>query len=100
MAEPHTVMGTTTDDGKELRTPADVLAAAPATVTESTPIIDLFTPCSQSGVAVAVTDTTGKLVGVVPRARLLAVLGEPMTPAEVPQDVRPAAVDTKKVANV
>lgn len=80
MAEPHTVMGTSTDDGKELRTAADVLAAAPATVTESTPIIELFTPCSQSGVAVAVTDAEGKLIGVVPRARLLAVLGEPMTP--------------------
>ncbi|WP_406098521.1 glycine betaine/L-proline ABC transporter ATP-binding protein [Streptomyces sp. NBC_01013] len=97
MAEPHTVMGTTTDDGKELRTPADVLREAPATVAESTPIIELFTPCSQSGVAVAVTDDKGKLVGVVPRARLLAVLGEPMTPAEAPQDA-PAAL--KKVASV
>ncbi|MFF8617863.1 glycine betaine/L-proline ABC transporter ATP-binding protein [Streptomyces sp. NPDC015350] len=97
MAEPHTVMGTSTDDGKELRTAADVIAAAPATVTESTPIAELFTPCSQSGVAVAVTDAGGKLVGVVPRARLLAVLGEPMTPAEAPKDV-PA--DLKKVASV
>ncbi|MFD7492984.1 glycine betaine/L-proline ABC transporter ATP-binding protein [Streptomyces sp. NPDC059832] len=100
MAEPHTVMGTSTDDGKELRTAADVLAAAPATVTESTPIIELFTPCSQSGVAVAVTDAGGKLVGVVPRARLLAVLGEPMTPTEVPQDIEPGAAGTKKVASV
>nr|WSW70225.1 glycine betaine/L-proline ABC transporter ATP-binding protein [Streptomyces sp. NBC_00995] len=97
MAEPHTVMGTTTDDGKELRTPADVLREAPATVAESTPIIELFTPCSQSGVAVAVTDAKGKLVGVVPRARLLAVLGEPMTPTEAPQD---AAASLKKVASV
>lgn len=47
MAEAHTVMGTKAADGKELRTPQDVLAAAPATVPESTPIIDLFTPCSQ-----------------------------------------------------
>lgn len=97
MAEPHTVMGTRTDDGKELRTPADVLREAPATVAESTPIIELFTPCSQSGVAVAVTDDKGKLVGVVPRARLLAVLGEPMTPTEAPQD---AAASLKKVASV
>ncbi|TXS47397.1 quaternary amine ABC transporter ATP-binding protein [Streptomyces sp. OR43] len=97
MAEPHTVMGTKTDDGKELRTPADVLREAPATVAESTPIIELFTPCSQSGVAVAVTDDKGKLVGVVPRARLLAVLGEPMTPTEAPQD---AAAPLKKVASV
>lgn len=97
MAEPHTAMGTRTDDGKELRTPADVLREAPATVAESTPIIELFTPCSQSGVAVAVTDDKGKLVGVVPRARLLAVLGEPMTPTEAPQD---AAASLKKVASV
>lgn len=95
MAEPHTVMGTTGDDGKELRTPDDVLAAAPATVSESTPIIELFTPCSRSGVAVAVTDAKGRLVGVVPRSRLLAVLGEPMTPIELPQDVTTTA---KKVA--
>lgn len=106
MAEPHTVLGTSTDDGEELRTPDDVLRAAPATVTESTPIIELFTPCSRSGVAVAVTDTEGELVGVVPRARLLAVLGEPMSPTEVPQDVRTPAADAKgaqtpkKVASV
>lgn len=97
MAEPHTVMGTMTDDGKELRTPADVLREAPATVAESTPIIELFTPCSRSGVAVAVTDDKGRLVGVVPRARLLAVLGEPMTPTEAPAD---AQATLKKVANV
>lgn len=97
MAEPHTVMGTKTDDGKELRTPADVLREAPATVVESTPIIELFTPCSQSTVPVAVTDDKGKLIGVVPRARLLAVLGEPMTPAEAPVD---AQTTLKKVASV
>lgn len=97
MAEPHTVMGTMTDDGQELRSPADVLREAPATVAESTPIIELFTPCSQSGVAVAVTDDKGKLVGVVPRARLLAVLGEPMTPTEAPVD---AQTSLKKVASV
>ncbi|ROQ62744.1 glycine betaine/proline transport system ATP-binding protein [Streptomyces sp. 840.1] len=97
MAETDTVIGTKTDAGKELRTPEDILREAPATVTEGTPIIELFTPCSQSGVAVAVTDDKGKLVGVVPRARLLAVLGEPMTPAEAPQD---AAASLKKVASV
>ncbi|MER6637206.1 quaternary amine ABC transporter ATP-binding protein [Streptomyces microflavus] len=86
MAEPHTVMGSTTKDGKELRTPQDVIAAAPATVSESTPIIELFTPCSQSGDPVAVTDAKGKLVGVVPSSRLLAVLGDPMTPAETMKD--------------
>ncbi|CAM5353382.1 betaine/proline/choline family ABC transporter ATP-binding protein [Streptomyces] [Streptomyces griseus] len=103
MAEPHTVMGSKAADGKELRTPQDVLAAAPATVSEATPIIDLFTPCSQSTNPVAVTDAKGKLVGVVPGSRLLAVLGEPMTPAEAPRDTEPAAAagaDVKKVAGV
>ncbi|MFF6929963.1 quaternary amine ABC transporter ATP-binding protein [Streptomyces californicus] len=100
MAEPHTVMGTRAADGTELRTPQDVLAAAPAAVGESTPIIDLFTPCAQSANPVAVTDAKGKLVGVVPGSRLLAVLGEPMTPAETPRDAGPATADTKKVAGV
>ncbi|WP_399923127.1 glycine betaine/L-proline ABC transporter ATP-binding protein [Streptomyces kanamyceticus] len=63
-----------------------VQADAPATVTADTPIIELFTPCSTSGVAVAVTDADGKLIGVVPRARLLAVLGEPMAPEDEPQE--------------
>ncbi|WP_306340772.1 glycine betaine/L-proline ABC transporter ATP-binding protein [Streptomyces sp. AS13] len=100
MAEPHTVMGTRAADGTELRTPQDVLAAAPAAVEESTPIIDLFTPCAQSANPVAVTDAKGKLVGVVPGSRLLAVLGEPMTPAEAPRDAELATADTKKVAGV
>jgi glycine betaine/proline transport system ATP-binding protein len=42
-----------------------------------------------------VTGADGELVGVVPRSRLLAVLGEPMTPAELPQDV---TTTVKKVA--
>ncbi|WP_078849947.1 quaternary amine ABC transporter ATP-binding protein [Streptomyces sp. NRRL F-5126] len=82
MAEPETAFGGKADDGRTLRTAEDVLAAAPATVSEDTPIIELFTPCSTSGVAVAVTGEDGALVGVVPRARLLAVLGEPMTPTD------------------
>lgn len=41
------------------------------------------------------TGADGRLVGVVPRSRLLAVLGEPMSPTEVPQD---AATTAKKVA--
>ncbi|MFD3520819.1 glycine betaine/L-proline ABC transporter ATP-binding protein [Streptomyces sp. NPDC058653] len=82
MADADTAHGLRTEGGKELRTDDDVLAAAPASVTTSTPIIELFTPCSTSSVPVAVTDDKGRLVGVVPRARLLAVLGEPMTPAD------------------
>ncbi|MFF1698009.1 glycine betaine/L-proline ABC transporter ATP-binding protein [Streptomyces sp. NPDC058257] len=86
MAEPETAFGTRTADGKELKTAQDVLSEAPATVKAGTPIIELFTPCSTSDVPVAVTDDEGKLTGVVPRARLLAVLGEPMTPQNEAQD--------------
>ncbi|MFJ4965088.1 Glycine betaine transport ATP-binding protein OpuAA [Streptomyces sp. ADI96-02] len=108
MAEPHTVMGDRADDGSELRTPQDVLAAAPAAVPESTPIIELFTPCSRSGNPVAVTDERGRLVGVVPGSRLLAVLGDPMSPAEAPDaagdpdaaTVTDPADGAKKVARV
>ncbi|MFJ2115701.1 MULTISPECIES: glycine betaine/L-proline ABC transporter ATP-binding protein [unclassified Streptomyces] len=78
MAAPETAFGLRTENGKELRTAQDILDAAPARVIESTPIIELFTPCSTSGVAVAVVDDEGTLIGVVPRAGLLAVLGEPM----------------------
>ncbi|WEH42711.1 glycine betaine/L-proline ABC transporter ATP-binding protein [Streptomyces sp. AM 2-1-1] len=96
MAEPHTVMGSKTEDGTELRTPQDVLAAAPAAVAAATPVIELFAPCATSANPVAVTDERGKLVGVVPRERLLAVLGEPMKPA-VPM---PAAAGTRDAGPV
>lgn len=47
------------------------------------------------------TDAEGELVGVVPGSRLLAVLGEPTTPAEAPRDTVPATADgMKKVAGV
>ncbi|MEV6754334.1 glycine betaine/L-proline ABC transporter ATP-binding protein [Streptomyces sp. NPDC051214] len=93
MGEPETVFGTMTPDGKELLTAQDVLSAAPATVKAETPIIELFTPCSTSDVAVAVTDDEGKLVGVVPQSRLLAVLGEPMPASEESGDAVPPAED-------
>ncbi|MFE0423737.1 glycine betaine/L-proline ABC transporter ATP-binding protein [Streptomyces sp. NPDC058953] len=80
MADPETAYGTRTDQGDELNSAAQVMAAAPAVVKADTPITELFTPCSTSGVAVAVTCERGELIGVVPRARLLAVLGEPMKP--------------------
>ncbi|AZK93275.1 betaine/proline/choline family ABC transporter ATP-binding protein [Streptomyces sp. SID5473] len=80
MADPESAYGTRTDEGTELRSAAEVLGAAPAVVRADTPITELFTPCSRSGVAVAVTCERGELIGVVPRARLLAVLGEPMKP--------------------
>ncbi|WP_338694651.1 glycine betaine/L-proline ABC transporter ATP-binding protein [Streptomyces sp. Q6] len=70
--------------GAIMATPEKGYAAsdAPATVTEDTPIIDLFTPCATSETPVAVTGEGGELVGVVPRERLLAVLGEPMKSVE------------------
>ncbi|MHB9757762.1 quaternary amine ABC transporter ATP-binding protein [Streptomyces sp. BYX5S] len=58
------------------------LAAAPAKVHQDAPIVDLFTPCSTSGIPVAVVDDEGALQGVVPRERLLAVLGEPLKTVE------------------
>ncbi|MFD7294449.1 glycine betaine/L-proline ABC transporter ATP-binding protein [Streptomyces sp. NPDC059897] len=58
------------------------MADAPAKVHKDAPIIDLFTPCSRSEIPVAVVDDEGKLQGVVPRERLLAVLGEPMKTVE------------------
>lgn len=82
MAEVDSALGGKAPDGRELRTAQDLLAATPATVRDTTPIIDLFAPSSTSPVPVAVTDESGDLVGVVPRDRLLAVLGEPMNPAE------------------
>ncbi|MFK4268764.1 quaternary amine ABC transporter ATP-binding protein [Streptomyces milbemycinicus] len=98
MAEPEEALGTTTPDGTVLRTESDIVAAAPATVTADTPIVELFTPCSRSGVAVAVTDEEGALIGVVPRARLLAVLGEPEPGAEQEADDGPDATAKGPVA--
>lgn len=82
-----------TPPGAGARTEREILDAAPAVVGEDTPIIELFTPCSTSAEPVAVTDASGKLVGVVPRERLLAVLGEPMSPT-APRD----AADEDKVS--
>ncbi|MGW6460485.1 quaternary amine ABC transporter ATP-binding protein [Streptomyces sp. NPDC055078] len=81
MADAETAYGTATAGGRKPVDAAGVLAAAPAAVSADTPIIELFTPCSTSAAPVAVVDADGALVGVVPRERLLAVLGEPMTPA-------------------
>ncbi|MFI1865087.1 glycine betaine/L-proline ABC transporter ATP-binding protein [Streptomyces jumonjinensis] len=66
--------------GRTAASPEEILAAAPARVTADTPIAELFTPCSTSTAPVAVVDERGELIGVVPGSRLLAVLGEPMTP--------------------
>ncbi|MEW1893892.1 quaternary amine ABC transporter ATP-binding protein [Streptomyces albidoflavus] len=83
--------------GKAARTEREILDAAPAVVGEDTPIIELFTPCATSTEPVAVTDAAGKLVGVVPRERLLAVLGEPMSPS-APRDAADEDEDEGKVS--
>ncbi|MEC4016656.1 quaternary amine ABC transporter ATP-binding protein [Streptomyces sp. H27-D2] len=93
MADVETALGAKTGLSKVLRTDQDVFDAAPATVSADTPIIELFTPCSTSDQPVAVIGEDGALIGVVPRARLLAVLGEPMleneashAPGDAPRD--------------
>jgi len=42
---------------------------------EDTPVAELFTPCAESSHPLAVTDTTGRLTGVIPRITLLTALG-------------------------
>ncbi|MFF0448622.1 glycine betaine/L-proline ABC transporter ATP-binding protein [Streptomyces sp. NPDC004609] len=91
MSDPRTAYGTGSDGGDELRTPEDILAATPAVVRAGTPVTELFTPCSASGVAVAVTDDDGGLIGVVTRSRLLAVLGESARPTAPAGTAAPAA---------
>jgi glycine betaine/proline transport system ATP-binding protein len=84
MAECSTVLGTETEDGTGLHTEQDIRDAAPATVAADTPIVELFTPCSHSTAPVAVTGEGDALIGVVPRGRLLAVLGELDAPDPAP----------------
>ena len=45
------------------------------TVTEDTPVADLFAPSSESNLPLQVTNSDGKLVGVIPRLSLLSALG-------------------------
>lgn len=78
MADADSAYGMVTDSGRKLTCAKDVLAAAPITVMADAPIVGLFTPCSATDAPVAVVDDSGELTGVVPRSRLLAVLGEPM----------------------
>ncbi|MFD9718206.1 glycine betaine/L-proline ABC transporter ATP-binding protein [Streptomyces sp. NPDC059076] len=78
MADVDSAYGMVTDRGRKLTNARDVLAAAPASVSADAPIVELFTPCSTTDAPVAVVDDRGELTGVVPRSRLLAVLGEPV----------------------
>jgi glycine betaine/proline transport system ATP-binding protein len=45
------------------------------TVTPQTPVAELFTPCAESRLPLAVVDEAMRLVGVIPRVSLLAALG-------------------------
>lgn len=44
-------------------------------VTEDTPVADLFAPSSESNLPLQVTNNDGKVVGVIPRLSLLSALG-------------------------
>ncbi len=58
----------------------DLMDDEPVTVSADAPLAELFTPCSVSGMPIAVTDENERLVGVIPRIALLAALGdEPKT---------------------
>jgi glycine betaine/proline transport system ATP-binding protein len=52
------------------------LSKSATTVSEDTPVVELFGPFADSGDAVGVTDAGGDLIGRVERNRLLSVLGE------------------------
>ncbi|GAA4891825.1 glycine betaine/proline transport system ATP-binding protein [Stackebrandtia albiflava] len=45
-------------------------------VMEDTPVAELFAPCSESDLPLQVTDSEGRLVGVIPRLTLLSALGQ------------------------
>ncbi|MFI2242002.1 glycine betaine/L-proline ABC transporter ATP-binding protein [Streptomyces chrestomyceticus] len=76
MVDVDEVLGSTSDNGEEIRTAEDFLAAAPATVPLDTPVAELFGPCSAGTVPVAVVDAAGAPAGAVPVRRLLSVLSE------------------------
>lgn len=76
MTDVESAIGGKDADGERISTAEEFCAAAPATVTVDAPVVDLFAPCSNSPVPVAVTDAAGKLVGAVPAHTLLAALSE------------------------
>ncbi|MFC6065745.1 quaternary amine ABC transporter ATP-binding protein [Streptomyces ochraceiscleroticus] len=103
MTDVASVLGSKDADGTEISTAEQFRAAAPATVTKDTPLVDLFAPCSASAVPVAVADAAGELIGAVPAQKLLAALGEPEPQAQdavaavpaqpAPEDKKPVATD-------
>ncbi|WP_110944505.1 quaternary amine ABC transporter ATP-binding protein [Streptomyces niger] len=98
MTDVASVLGGKDANGQEMSTAERFRAAAPATVTEDTPLVDLFAPCSASTVPVAVVDAAGELVGAVPTQRLLAVLGEAEADTAPAAGVpaQPASADAKQ----
>jgi glycine betaine/proline transport system ATP-binding protein len=60
----------------------DIIVEDVATVSPETPVFELFAPCAESSLPLAVVGEDGRLLGVVPRAALLAALGQTVTAAE------------------
>ncbi|WP_324014629.1 glycine betaine/L-proline ABC transporter ATP-binding protein [Microbacterium sp. JZ70] len=54
---------------------ASILKPVPQAVSQDDVLMDLFVPAVESPLPLAVTDDTGRLVGVIPRVTLLAALG-------------------------
>ena len=54
---------------------AGLMRPVPPTVTEATPVADLFGPAAVTPLPLAVLDAEGRLMGVVPRVTLLSALG-------------------------
>lgn len=54
---------------------AGLMRPVPPTVTEATPVAELFGPAAVTPLPLAVLDADGRLLGVVPRVTLLSALG-------------------------
>ncbi|MFG6444538.1 glycine betaine/L-proline ABC transporter ATP-binding protein [Microbacterium sp. P07] len=69
---------------------ASILRPVPQSVKEEDVLMDLFVPAVESLAPLAVTDTEGRLVGVIPRVTLLAALGPgPTATDEIPVPLQP-----------
>ncbi|GAA1971054.1 glycine betaine/L-proline ABC transporter ATP-binding protein [Amycolatopsis minnesotensis] len=60
----------------------DLIGSDIASVGPDTPVYELFAPAAESRLPLAVVDDDGKLLGVIPRATLLAALGQTVKAAE------------------
>lgn len=68
--------GSIMEEPQDGLSPKELRAAAPVSVTEDTPVAELFGPFATGDDAVGVTDADGDLVGLVERGRLLSILGD------------------------